>query len=118
MKPVEKKLLNHYRKLNDTDKQMLEKFAAFLCDNAEANEEPVAEAVLIAAKPDESVVGALKRLSASYPMLDKPVMLNQTSSLMTQHIMQGREKAEVITELESVFAEQYRILKESKSANK
>lgn len=113
MKPVEKKLLNNYRKLNEADKQALEKFAAFLTANASEKTVPVAEVVLIEAKPNESVVAGLKRLSASYPMLDKSIMLNQTSSLMTQHIMQGREKTEVIAELELVFAEQYRVLKES-----
>ena len=111
MKPVEKKLLNMYRKLNDTDKQSLEKFAAFLHANAEEVAEPLADVVLIEAKPDETVIGALKRLSASYPMLDKSIMLNQTSSFMTQHVMQGRAKEEVIPELEAAFAEQYSILK-------
>lgn len=111
MKPVEKKLLNNYRKLNDEDKQSLEKFASFLLANSTEEAEPLAEAVMIKAKPDESVVAALKRLSASYPMLDKSIMLNETSSLMTQHIMQGREKTEVIAELEAVFAEQYLVLK-------
>ncbi|MDH3326028.1 MAG: Crp/Fnr family transcriptional regulator [Gammaproteobacteria bacterium] len=107
MKQTEKKLLNIYRKLNETDQQTLEKFANFLQSNAGEEVEPLAEPVLIEAKVDETVVGALKRLSASYPMLDLSIMLNKTSTLMTQHILQGRIKEEVIPELESVFAEQY-----------
>jgi len=111
MKLVEKKLLNAYRKLNDADKQTLSKFAAFLENNSEVESQPLAIPVLVQAKPDETVVGALKRLSTSYPMLDKSIMLNKTSTLMTQHIIHGREKAQVIPELELVFAEQYDELK-------
>ena len=112
MKPAEKKLLNIYRKLDDSNKESLEKFAAFLlADNKEADA-PLVEPQIIEAKPDESVVGALKRLSASYSMLDKSVMLNKTSGLMAQHVLQGRAKEDVILELESIFIAQYKELKE------
>jgi len=114
MKPVEKKLLNIYRKLDDEDKQTLEKFAAFLQSNTDEKNTPTPEPVLIEPKQEETVVGALKRLSASYPMLDKSIMLNQTSTLMTQHVMQGRAKEEIIPELESVFSEQYQMLLDNK----
>jgi hypothetical protein len=40
-------------------------------------------------------------------MLDKAKMLNETSALMAQHIMQGRDAEEVIDELEQVFATHY-----------
>jgi len=52
---------------------------------------------------EESVVKAVKRLRATYPMLDVRKLLNETSSLMTQHVMQGRDKIEVIEELEILF---------------
>ena len=51
----------------------------------------------------ESVVKAIKRLAATYPTLDRSKMLNETSTFMTQHIMQGRAAAEVIDELEAMF---------------
>lgn len=111
MKATEKKLLNIYRKLNESDKQSLEKFAAFLLNDSAAPVQSIAEPVIIEAKPDETVVGALKRLSASYPMLDKSIMLNKTSTIMTQHILHGRDKKEVIPELEAIFVEQYLELK-------
>ncbi|MHB8744203.1 MAG: Crp/Fnr family transcriptional regulator [Sulfuricaulis sp.] len=56
---------------------------------------------------DESVVKAVKRLRATYPMLDARKLLNQTSELMTQHVMKGREKTEVIEELEILFRSHY-----------
>jgi hypothetical protein len=56
---------------------------------------------------DESVVKAIKRLSESYYMLERERLLDQTSSLMTSHVMQGREAVEVIDELEALFNEHY-----------
>jgi len=56
----------------------------------------------------ESVVAAIKRLNATYFMLeDHAGLLNEASVLMTQHVMQGRDINEVIDELETVFARFY-----------
>ncbi len=61
-------------------------------------------------RPDkESVVAALKRLSATYPMLDKNKLLTDTSGLVTQHIMQRRDTVEVIDELEAIFISHYQV---------
>ncbi len=55
-------------------------------------------------RPDkETVVKAIKRLSATYPMLDRAKMLNETSVLVTQHVMHGRDAVAVIDELEILF---------------
>ena len=59
---------------------------------------------------EESVVKAVKRLRATYPMLDARKLLNQTSDLMTQHVMQRRDKIEVIEELEILFQTHYQKL--------
>lgn len=56
----------------------------------------------------EGVIAAVKRLSATYPMLNKNAMLNDTSELVGQHVMSKRDAAEVITELEAVFQQAYR----------
>lgn len=55
----------------------------------------------------ESVVAALKRLSLTYPMLDKNKLLTETSGLVTKHIMERREAAGVIDELEAIFLAHY-----------
>ena len=57
----------------------------------------------------EAVVAALKRLTATYPMLDKSKLLTDTSGLVTQHIMQGRPQVEVIDELEVIFTRHYQL---------
>lgn len=55
----------------------------------------------------ETVVKAVKRLRVTYPMLDARKLLNQTSELMTQHLVQGREAVEVIEEMEILFRLSY-----------
>ena len=55
----------------------------------------------------ESVVKAIKRLGATYPMIDRSKMLNETSVLMTQHVIHGRDAVEVIDELEILFRRYY-----------
>lgn len=55
----------------------------------------------------ESVIKAIKRLSATYPMLDRGKMLHETSALMTQHVVQGRDATAVIDDLEALFRQHY-----------
>ncbi len=57
---------------------------------------------------NESVVSAMKRLTKTYPMLDTKDLFTQASSLMTQHIIRGREAMEIIDELEQLFREHYK----------
>ena len=65
------------------------------------------EPILKPRPADESVIAAIKRLSQSYPMLDKAVLLNKTSLLMSEYMLRGRNKNEVIDELEAVFMRHY-----------
>ena len=55
----------------------------------------------------ETVIAAIKRLKKTYYMLDTDIILNQTSALMGQHILKGREASDVIDELQSIFQAQY-----------
>ncbi|MEK6749477.1 MAG: Crp/Fnr family transcriptional regulator [Pseudomonadota bacterium] len=105
---IKRKLLHVFDELSAQDRATLLSFAEFL----HARTVPVsthidAQPQLIAASPDESVIGALKRLAASYPMLDKSKLLDQTSMLIAQHTLQGRSKAEVIADLEAIFQRSY-----------
>lgn len=103
------KLLACYNALSAEDKGALLKFAQFLRQQAEdgvsgEGDKPVILEPTPMPKPEnETVVGAIKRLSASYHMLDKSDLLTETSSLMTAHIMHGRGAEEVIEELEALF---------------
>ncbi|HID82844.1 MAG TPA: Crp/Fnr family transcriptional regulator [Chromatiales bacterium] len=110
----EKKLLQQFRKLNEQQQKTLQEFAEFLASREEDSEEAppeISEPVVIPRPKEESVVKAIKRLTATYPMLEKQKVLNQTSSLMAQHIMQGRAAVDVIDELEIIFKTHYEKLK-------
>lgn len=60
---------------------------------------------------EESVIIAIKRLAITYPMVNKDKLLHQTSELMAGHVMHGRAAADVIDEMEQLFAEHYQQLK-------
>jgi hypothetical protein len=66
-----------------------------------------AEPLEIPRPESESVVKAIQRLRSTYPMLDPAKLLNETAVLMSQHVMQGRDRVEVIDELEIVFRTHY-----------
>ena len=106
-----KKLLEMYRKLPPQDQKTLVDLAAFLAARC-VNEKtaPISQPEKIQRSPDESVVKAIQRLSATYFMLDKSTVLNEASSLMAQHVMQGRPASQVIDELEELFKTHYQKL--------
>ena len=56
---------------------------------------------------DENVINAIKRLRATYFMLNTDELLNETSALMAQFMIQGREAVAVIDDLEAVFDKHY-----------
>jgi hypothetical protein len=112
----ERRLAKLYRSLEPEDRSTLLAFAEFLAARAAEDEPKLPEGPLepkpIPRPKKESVVGAIKRLSESYFMLDRSSMLNDTSSLMGAHVLQGRPSAAVIDELEALFARYYRKYRE------
>ena len=106
----QRELLQHYRQLDEQDRDTLRAFAEFLAGRA--GESAAAEPVNADPKPiprpdEESVVAAIRRLSESYFMLDRSELLDQTSELMTAHIIHGRASGDVVDELEALFAQRY-----------
>lgn len=120
---LEEQLLALFQSLSPTDQAALLSFAGYLASRSGAqavpetpppSATPVPEPEPIPRPDDEKVVAAIKRLSRSYPMLDKSKMLGVTSDLMTQHILQGRDAGAVIDELERLFREEYDRLKQAR----
>lgn len=87
----------------------LVQFAEFLLTQVPEQEAdtPFPEPKSIPRPAQESVIKAMRRLSETYFMLDRGPLLNETSALMAQHVMQGRSAKEVIDELEAMFAAHY-----------
>jgi hypothetical protein len=103
----ERQLLKYFQELDAQSKQSVLDFTEFLATRGVPVEEVAQTLQNIPRPQNESVVKAIKRLAATYPMLDRSDMLNETSALMTEHIMQGRLAREVIDELEALFRTHY-----------
>ncbi len=117
----ERQLMRFFRSLQPGDRSTVLAFAEFMAGRgADVAAQPPPgprEPEQIPRPATESVVGAIKRLSKSYYMLDRSTMLNETSSLMGAHVLQGRPAGPVIDELEALFAryyEKYRVENEKK----
>ncbi len=65
------------------------------------------EPVNIPRPKTESIIGAVKRLSKTYPMLSKDKMLHETADLVGQSLMGTRDSEDVIDELEEIFQRHY-----------
>ena len=107
----QRELLQCYDAIDEQDRASLLAFGQFLASRATAAEpceSVVAEPRRIPRPDKESVVAAIKRLSSSYFMLDARAMLDDTASLMSGHILQGRRAEQVIDDLEDLFLEHYR----------
>lgn len=119
MEADEKELRRILRRLTPADRQTLLRFARFLATSEESGDagQEVPEPRHVAPAADETVVGAIKRLSSTYHMLDKAKMLNETSVLVAEHTIQGRPREEVIEKLEIVFRRHYERLLEANGGN-
>jgi hypothetical protein len=110
LSPAQRRLLKLFSSLEEPEQKSLLDFAEFLetraGDKVEEQAE-LAEPRLIPRPEEESVVAAIKRLSDTYFMLDRSLLLDDTSSLMTAHLMSGRSAVEVVDELESLFQQKY-----------
>ncbi len=103
----ERQLVSYFNEMSSEAQRSLLDFAAFLTTRAEPEDVLPLTLQNIPRPDNESVVKAIKRLIATYPMLERSEMLNETSALMTEHVMQGRGAIEVIDDLEVVFRTQY-----------
>ena len=97
-----------FAQLDQRAQQSLLDFARFLAQESESPEQIEKAEPLDQPRPeDENVVNAIKRLRSSYFMLDTDKLLNETSSLMAQFMIQGRAANEVIDDLEALFQTHY-----------
>lgn len=117
-KKTETKLLNQFKNLPKDAQNSLLDFCDFLSAQYPASDKQIPPPKDLARPHDESVVLAMRRLSDTYFMLDKDSLLHEASSLMSQHILQGREAVEVIDELEVLFKKFYQELIDKYSQEK
>lgn len=115
--PAQQRLLRLFKQLSASERESLLSYAEFLVQRADAEDGVVPAETARAAPaeiprpPRESVIAAIRRLSATFHMLDKDELLHEASALMTAHVMHGKPAAEVIDELEVVFRRHYERVK-------
>ena len=103
----EQKLIGWFRALSTGQQALLLEFAEFLAQRGAAAEPQPAAPVPEPRAANETVVKAIQRLTRTYPMLDRRKLLAETSRCVEQHVIHGRDAAEVITEIEIIFAQHY-----------
>jgi len=113
----ERKLIKLFKALNVSKQETLISFAEFLLAQANEDNDPnleqgdkkqtITEPLDIERPENESVIKGIKRLSETYPMVNKDNILHPISDLMTAHMLQGKEAEKIIDELEAVFLKEY-----------
>lgn len=103
----ERELLRLFRMLPARQRSGLIDYAGYLTEHGDREPDQVPDLVPIPRPAEESVVAAIKRLTATYPMLEPGQLLDETAGLMMQHVTQGRSAVDVIDELERIFLSAY-----------
>ena len=110
MKRDVKALADLFKTLDKDRQQSLFDYAEFLQSKGGIVQQEIAEPVDVPRAENESVVGAIKRLKQTYPMIDSMEVFAVASNLMTDHMVKGRDAEEVINEIEALFDDTYKKL--------
>jgi hypothetical protein len=110
-----KKILEILETLDSERQNTLLQFAEFLQSKGNLVNQEIPEPLDIPRPESETVVGAIKRLKETYPMVESMAVFSSASALMTDHMVKGREVQEVIDEMEALFSENYQQLLKDKT---
>ena len=102
-----KSLIEIFESLDTERQASLFDFAEFLQSKGDLVAKEMQEPVAIERPDAETVVGAIKRLKETYPMIDSMKVFTSASDLMTDHMVKGRDVVEVIDEMEKIFEDFY-----------
>ena len=118
----ERQLVKIFKSLDSANKDALIAFAEFLQIRSMPDSSELQNKQLLSTEPldiprpeKESVIKAIKRLSDTYPMVDKENILHPITDLMTAHMLQGKKANDVINELQEIFFKEYESLIKYKS---
>ena len=91
-------------------------FAEFLRARQPDTAVEVSDPMIVPRPENESVIGAIQRLSRGYPMLARDTLLNEAVSLMTRHIMSGKSAVETIDRVDALFSSRYQAFQSGQSS--
>jgi aspartokinase-like uncharacterized kinase len=109
-------LIDLYESMDDERKASLCDFADFLYAKADPINKEILPPDDIVRPEKETVVGAVKRLKATYHMIESMSVFSAASALMTDHMVKGRDIVEVIDEMEVLFEDSYKKLVQDNEA--
>ena len=104
------KLLAIFETLNEEKQTSLIDYAEFLQSKGDLVSVEVQAPLSIERPSDETVVGAINRLKQTYPMIESMSVFSAASSLMTEHMINGRDVIEVVDEMQVIFEEAYQVM--------
>jgi hypothetical protein len=108
-------LTDLYESMDDERKLSMCDFADFLYAKAAPVSKEIPPPEDVSRPQEETVVGAVKRLKIKYHMVESMTVFSAASSLMTDHMVKGRDLVEVIDEMEMLFESAYdKLLQDSK----
>lgn len=107
MSHTAKSLIKIFETLDSDRQKSLFDFAEFLQAKGNLVAKEIAPPTEIPRPEGETVVGAIKRLKQTYPMIDSMAVFSSASELMTEHMVKGRDAEEVIDEMELIFEKSY-----------
>ena len=111
MKRDAKALADLFNALDRERQDSLFDFAEFLLSRGGAvQQREIGEPLDIPRAENETVVGAIKRLKQTYPMIDSMELFAHASNLMSDYMVSGRDAGEVIDEIEDLFEQTYQKL--------
>jgi len=110
MKRDAKALADLFNTLDKERQESLFDYAEFLQSKGGLLKQELTEPVDVPRPENESVVGAIKRMKQTYPMVDSMKVFAVASNLMTDHMVKGRDAEEVINEIEALFEDTYKKL--------
>ena len=103
-------LVELYEAMDDERKRSLCDFADFLYAKADPISKEIPAPEEVPRPSQETVVGAVKRLKVKYHMVESMTVFSAASTLMTDHMVKGRDVVEVIDEMEMLFEDAYQKL--------
>jgi len=113
----EKRILAAFERLSEDQQRQVVDYAEFLGNRAGGEAEGTSPAASpaepespqpVEKDPEEGPVQAIKRLRATYPMLDPSKLLDETTTIMSRRYLQDKPEGEVIEEIEETFERHYR----------